>query len=302
MFLVYFDETGDPGSRIGTTPYFIVTALIINEENWRDLFQELKSLRKLLRNEHDIPLNVELKGHHIINAKKKFRRVNNSKLGKFTKPERLEILRKIVSFLSELNPLLDVQNVCYEKSKLPMDKKERKQLAEARFTRTWEFTLQRIETHLFYFEKNRKDFVKNENAVSLPNWLKIKAAIENALLFPDQTQNDRLRKLCRRMHVYNYVPYRSKLGEKLSSRHMPIEHILGDPAFIDSQYLIFVQIADIIGYCLAKHLFPETVPVKYKSVRIYKSCGLSDLFPILEPILCKRAAPSHPLGIKILED
>ncbi len=137
MFLVYFDETGDPGGGLGSTPYFSVTALIIHETEWESLFNKLKELRQLLRDIHLIPLTLELKGHNIINANPRFKRINGSSLGRLVKPERLEILRKIICFISALAPLLEVQNVCFRKKhKIPLNKKDAKNQAKERFIRT----------------------------------------------------------------------------------------------------------------------------------------------------------------------
>lgn len=126
MYLVYFDETGDPGGTRGTTPYFIVTGLIVHEENWQNLFNKFKELRQLLRNKYDIPLAVELKGHSIINSRGDFMRVKSSKLGLLKKPERLQILYQIVRFTSKLKPLLEIQNVCFSKKDWRMMKEKHK--------------------------------------------------------------------------------------------------------------------------------------------------------------------------------
>ncbi len=260
-----------------------------------------------MRDIHHIPLTLELKGHNIINANPRFKRINGSSLGRLVKPERLEILRKIICFISALAPLLEVQNVCFRKKhKIPLNKKDAKNLAKERFIRTWEYTLQRIEAHLYHFEKRKANdyhsFIETIQNRQIPEWLNAIASTERSIIFPDQTQNDRLRKLYRRMRVFNYVPYRSEVGGSIKTRPVTLNHILGDPVFIDSNHSHFVQIADVIGYCLSKYLFHQTVPTKFKSVKIENDLGLHNLFPILEPILCKRAAPEHPLGVKVIED
>lgn len=104
------------------------------------------------------------------------------------------------------------------------------------------------------------------------------------------------------MRKFNPVPYRFQIGVPLKTRSQTLDHLLDDPKFIDSVYSHFVQIADIVGYCLSKHLFDETVPTKFRSVRTNDNLGLRNLFPILDPVLCKKAAPKHPLEVKIISD
>ncbi len=69
MFLMYVDESGDVGTQNSPTRYFILSALIVHESQWRTLSLDLMEFRKLLKKSKSIPFTTEihatdfLKGH-----------------------------------------------------------------------------------------------------------------------------------------------------------------------------------------------------------------------------------------------
>lgn len=163
MHLIYFDETGDPGAKPGSTIYFVVSALFVQEQNWETVFAAMKDFRKHLREKYGIPLAAEIKGYSILRGRLEHSR-NTAESGAIRRLRRLELLREIVRFLSGLATRIEVQNVRFRKSTWPTDENEAQSLSKERFVRTWQYSLQRAEAHVYCCEQKKK----SEIALSSP--------------------------------------------------------------------------------------------------------------------------------------
>jgi len=134
------------------------------------------------------------------------------------------------------------------------------------FDRSWEYFIQR--TH---------NFAQSGGTIG--------DADDHCLLITDRTQDDRLRYLMRRMRAYNYVPS-SLPGE--SPRKILATRVLDDPVPRVSLHSYLVQLADLVGYALARRDFPRNTLKRY---------AFEGFFDLLSPVLLKEASKRDPQGI-----
>jgi hypothetical protein len=89
------------------------------------------------------------------------------------------------------------------------------------------------------------------------------------------------------MRIYNPVPnMRSQYGA--GYRQLPLARIAEDPNIRISSHSYFIQAADSAAFALYQWYAPSTY-IRKKGARQY--------FRRLDPVLCKVASSSHPLGV-----
>ena len=54
MYLMYVDESGDTGLVGSPSQYFILSGLVVHELNWKSTFEDLKCLRRDLKNRFNL--------------------------------------------------------------------------------------------------------------------------------------------------------------------------------------------------------------------------------------------------------
>ena len=112
---------------------------------------------------------------------------------------------------------------------------------------------------------------------------------KNAIIITDEGDEHFYRKIYRRLKVYN--PVASRFGtwpDGNSWKNLPLQHLLEDPFFKDSQSSYFIQLCDFCAYALHRH--EVHLPAKNK-------LGLHESFKILEPVLFKKAFAGDSFGI-----
>ena len=100
-------------------------------------------------------------------------------------------------------------------------------------------------------------------------------------------------KLARKIHVYNPIPSNQGTWADTGdhTRNIPIDRVVEDPFFKDSQQSYFIQIADFCAYALLRQERPTARIKKYR---------LDSAFQRLEPIIVKEASRSDPAGMGII--
>ncbi|MDD5695196.1 MAG: DUF3800 domain-containing protein [Bacteroidales bacterium] len=91
MYLMYVDESGDPGilSKYGSEHY-ILSGLIISVENWLENLQKLKTLRQSFKLKYGLLLKTEIHASELI-------RINKLKEhSKIKKLSRIELLKDYI--------------------------------------------------------------------------------------------------------------------------------------------------------------------------------------------------------------
>jgi hypothetical protein len=104
------------------------------------------------------------------------------------------------------------------------------------------------------------------------------------MLIVDRTDEIKLRKLLRKMYVYNPVPHTGGVGY----RQLPITHIVEDAVHRDSLHSLFIQLADVNAYFLHQKFTPNAY---------VKKQGAKNYFDKLGPVLCTVANRNNPQGI-----
>lgn len=172
--------------------------------------------------------------------------------------ERLAILRFFAAELAAM-PDLNVINIVVDKQGKPTTYDP--------FEMAWKCLIQRF-----------------ENTISRRNFRGPANADERGMLFPDHTDDKKLSQLLRRMHRWNPVPSSSGLGYN----NLTLGKIIEDPNFRESHRSHFVQAADLCAFLLYQHLEPSA---------FMKKKGGQNFFNQLDPVLCKVASTSDPMGI-----
>jgi hypothetical protein len=253
MYLMYVDESGDPGVVNSPTKYFTLSSLIVHELRWQACLDQLIAFRRRIRDKYGLKMNEEIHGAAMINRPGALVRINRN--------DRLTIIR---AFADEITKLPDVNSINVVIVKRPSDTKD------TVFDRAWSTLIQRFENTLA-----RRNFPGPMNAD------------ERGILFCDNT-DERLNRLLRKMRRYNPIPNQATFGS--GYRDIKIKYVIEDPVHRNSAATYFVQAVDTIAFLL----YQRGQPSSYM-----KKVGGRRYFNRLEPILCKWASNTHPLGIVI---
>jgi len=123
-----------------------------------------------------------------------------------------------------------------------------------------------------------------ENTISHRNFPGPANPDDRGMAFPDHTDDKKLSQLLRRMRRYNPVPSQFGAGY----RNLALSKVIEDPSFRKSADSYFIQACDLAAFLLYQWLVPN---------RYIRKKGAKKYFELLDPILCKVAAPSDPHGI-----
>jgi hypothetical protein len=177
---------------------------------------------------------------------------------RIAKSLRLRILRETIDFQATL-PDVNIINVVVDKSGKPLDFDV--------FDTAWSTLIQRF-----------------HNTISHRNFPGPQNPQDYGLLVVDQTDEKKLRNLIRKMRRYNPVPHIGGVG----FRSMPITTLVEDAVHRNSLHSYFVQLSDVNAFFLLQ---------KYISCKFVRKKGAQNYFNRLDPVLCKVASTSDPLGI-----
>lgn len=231
MYLMYVDESGDPGIKPSSpTKYFILSGIVVHELHWRQFINEHLKFRQYLRERerYKLKLREEIHCSELLSKP--------GKLARISRNDRLAIIRQSIDWLSQ-QLYINIISVCVKKSGRPNDDV---------FEYAWQTLLQRFENTIQH--KNFPGSVNN---------------IDKGIVFPDNTDGKKLTSLIRKMRYYNYVP--SKFG---GSRNLPIDFIVEDPNLKDSANSFYHQMCDVVAYC-AKQKFESSSYMKKKAGHLY---------------------------------
>lgn len=252
MYLMYVDESGDCGLVRSPSRYFVLSGLVVHESNWQSSLNDLVTFRRSLRTRFGLKLREEIHASAMVHTPGPLSRIRLN--------DRLLILRLFGDQLAKMTAIRFV-NVVIDKQGKSADFDV--------FEIAWKVLIQRL-----------------ENTIENTNFPGSRNPQERGALFPDQTDNEKLRKLLRKMRHFNYVPNQAPFGS--GSRNLVIDKVIEDPHFKDSQHSYFVQAADLTAFFLYQSLAPN------KQMRKH---GGANYFKRLEPVLCKVASSKDPLGI-----
>ena len=233
MYLLYSDESGDPGIKNSPVRYFIISGLIIHELRWKEVLDSLINFRRFLRETKGLKLREEIHAESFINRPGKLKRLKRN--------DRLDILKKCLDWAAN-QPDLNVITICVDK----LTKKENV------FDLAWKTFIQRF-----------------ENTLSRNNFRGPKNPDDRGVIISDNTDGRKLTKLLRKMRRYNPIPNNKNLYGS-GYRNIPLEKIIEDPVYRDSAHSFFHQIVDVISYAARQMYETNSYMRKKGGANFYK--------------------------------
>lgn len=229
MYLAYVDESGDPGSQPGKgSPYFVLSALVVNASHWGELVRHLFRIRKTIKAEFNIGMRDEIHAGEFISRDPKLRRSDGKPISRW---ERLCVIRQVAEHIGKFEHV-HIVNVVLDK----------RGFAETTpiFDMAWEQLLLAIESLFIGSGHDHPALPLNGKCV----------------LFCDDTNGDQLRRVFRKACPVNPLPlpdYTGELGDAY-----PVSVVLEDPSLRDSRHSYLIQAADLVAYLLYQSLVPNS--------------------------------------------
>lgn len=220
MYLVYIDDSGDTGFKSAGSPTdaFILSAVIVKDEDWLNTLDQIISFRRFLFQNFGLRQRDELKAGYLIHGTGPFSKLRTSEAA------RMRIYKQTLRFQQKLGTI-KTWAILIDK-----DKWEGKGWNIGIRDVAWENMIQRIEAYTRYGK-------------------------ENCMIFPDEGHPAFVRGMFRRMRRFNLVQSAYEPGRKLSR---PATFIVEDPNYRHSNESYFVQLADMNAYAAYRHIFPES--------------------------------------------
>lgn len=218
MYLMFVDESGDPGMAGSPTRYFALSGLVVHELRWLEALDHLVGFRRRMRNTFGLKLREEIHAAHFI--------TKPGDLARIRKSDRLTILRHLADELARFEGF-SIINVLVDKQCHTPD--------QDIFELAWRTLIQRF-----------------ENTTGHRNFNGPSNADERGMVFPDGQPSGQLNKLVRRMRRYNPIPSRIS-----GYRDMPLKRVLEDPVYRDSANSLFIQAADLCAFLLYQSQEPN---------------------------------------------
>ena len=253
MYLMYVDESGDVGLINSPTRYFVLTGLVIHELRWHHALEQFTNYRLRMRESFGLLLKDEIHAGGMLSSPGNLVRIKRN--------DRLTIIRHLLDELANLE-YINFINVRVDKQGKPADYNP--------FEKAWQALIQRFENTL-----NHRNFPGPANAD------------DRGIIFCDETDGAALRKLYRRMRVYNPVPH-MRAVHGAGYRQMPLTRIVEDPSIRHSHHSYFIQAADVAAFAAYQWYAPST---------FIRRKGAKNYFARLDRVLCKVAHPTHRYGI-----
>ena len=167
MHFLYVDESGDPGKHKYSSPHFILSGLIVSQDDWSLYLSRLKTFRKSLFNKYGLNQRTEVHSSELIRigSLKEYQRIS--------KTNRINILKDYATQIPIIFSNARVINICLKIDEFP---------DRDIFELAWSRLLQRFDT---YLKKEAKD---------------------KGIVVVDDTDSIKLQNLQRRLRVYNPTP------------------------------------------------------------------------------------------------
>lgn len=249
MRLYYIDESEGPTC-------YVRSALGVDAERWNDLFGDIYEWRRELLEGYGIPPYRELHASDLLAGRGMLARKGGAN-------ERLAPRQGAEVFVDGLRRIEDVAvriggveviNVCLRKADVKA------------------------------YEKVSLDRLLNRINAS------VKAAGRHAFLIFDEGKERMITRAYRRLRIFNPVPSKFERWEEGErTRNIPVENVIGGPAFRSSDGDHLLQMADLIAHALLKQ---EEEPIP----RV-ENLGIHDVFSILDKALNRKASRRDLQGI-----
>jgi hypothetical protein len=255
---MYVDESGDCGMPADGSPtnLFCLSGLVVHELRWKDALADLASFRRRLYSKYGVNIEDELHAADMINKPKKLA----SSLQRLRKHQRLAIIRHFADAIANLSDVSIINVVVDKRTTNAKDKDEV-------FRWAWCAMFQRF-----------------ENTIRYQNFPGPKNADDRGLVFPDNTDGQKLKQFLRQMRLRNPLKIQHRSGA-FSYEDKPIRVIVEDPVLRDSRDSYFIQAADCAAFLLKQSILPSNYMKRH---------GGNAYLNRLDPVLCTRASEKDP--------
>ncbi|MEX1041988.1 MAG: DUF3800 domain-containing protein [Pirellulaceae bacterium] len=262
MYLMYVDESGDCGLPSGGSPtsLFCLSGVVVHELAWRDTIDQLLQFRRWLKRRYGIFLEAEIHSAELITKPGRL----HASFQSLAKHQRLAIIRH---FADEIAQLQNVRLI-----NVTLDKTRGIASPEDAFNYAWCSLFQRF-----------------ENTIQQENFPGPQNPQERGIVFPDNTDGGKLRRLLAKMRINNLL--KINLGSGATTYiNRPLRFVIEDPVVRDSRESYLIQVADCAAFLLKQYMQPNGYMRRH---------GGNAYFERLTPVLCKEASRKAPseLGI-----
>ena len=164
---MYVDESGDPGIHQHSSPHYILSGLIVSQDDWQKYLHRLKLFRKSVKVTYNLNQRTEIHASELIRISKikEYRSIRKS--------DRIDILRDYCAQIPIIFDSAKVINICLKKSDFPFD-------ADIQ-TIAWRRLIERFDT-----------FLKRD-------------VTDLGIIIADDTDGNKIMTLLRKMRVYNPI-------------------------------------------------------------------------------------------------
>lgn len=259
MYLMYVDESGDCGMPAQGSPsnLFCLSGVVVHELAWRDTIAELLRFRHWLKGKYKIYLEAELHAADMISKPSK----TDPTLQRLRKYERLAIVRHFADQIAALKDIRIINVVVDKRGKVPNK--------DEVFRWAWYSLFQRF-----------------ENTIRYRNFPGPKNAHERGVVFPDNTDGQKLRRFLNEMRLNNVLKVALAPGAFVY-RNEPVQVLIEDPVMRDSRESYLIQAADCAAFLLKQSFEPSAYMKRH---------GGNAYFQRLDPVLCKEASRKDATG------
>lgn len=164
---MYVDESGDPGTGKYSSPHFILSGLVVHQDEWDKYLSKLKTFRRALKEKYKLNQRSEIHASELIRVNKQ------EEYKQISKSNRINIIKDYCTEIPLIFDTATIINVC-----IRIDEHPEKDIFEL----AWKRLIQRFDTFL---KKGTKD---------------------KGIIVADDTQSAKLMQLQRKMRVYNPTP------------------------------------------------------------------------------------------------
>lgn len=236
MYLMYVDESGDPGLNNSPTRYFVLTALVIHELDWLCLLDDYLLLRQHFRSSKGLKMREEIHAKDFINKP--------GNLVNIKRNDRLDILKQVIDWTGK-HLEISTFSVVIDKSTYS--------IGTDVFTMAWKYLIQRYENTLQY-----QNFYRPKNA----------SLVNKGIIYADNTDGEKLQKLVRAMRRFNPVS-NNRNQYHTGYRMLPNSCHIEDVNMRNSHHSHFIQITDVIAYFVRQEFEPNAY-IRSKGAKFYK--------------------------------
>lgn len=260
MHLAYFDESGDDGYPLYSSPVFVLASLYISENEWKNAFQKIREFRGALRKTYKLPVKMEFHTAEFICDKNPYH-------GMFGPHTRRDVIFEWAKFIATL-PIKSIM--------VAIDKSNIENASYDILQNALKYNVQRIE-----------------------NDLSRKGSEERFIIITDEGRVGKMRSTTREIQKINYIQsqygpdkYRRDIAHLLED---PLPKSSDQSYFIQlADFLAFV-----CQYYVKCEICQPSIPLGKRYMNALQNGDHVKLMNILTPILNTRASSTNVYGVVV---